>query len=214
MSTDMESRHWITVRQGNCVDLTSIPWVEPGAFSDHLKQARGRGLRLAQLFGRRESSGGVTLYAFVANDHEGTVGVCGSHLVASDRRPLQYPSIAAHWPAAQVFEREIAEQYGVHPVGHPWLKPLRYHPTDDGSPAPWGPFDRNKPIPGDYPFYRVEGEEVHEVAVGPVHAGVIEPGHFRFQCHGEEVLHLETRSATSTAAPSPFSCIGMRPVRR
>src|SRR6266403_1794145 len=40
-------------------------------------------------------------------------------------------------------------------------------------------------------FYRVEGEEVHEVAVGPVHAGVIEPGHFRFQCHGEEVFHLE-----------------------
>ena len=39
--------------------------------------------------------------------------------------------------------------------------------------------------------FRVEGEEVHEVAVGPVHAGVIEPGHFRFQCHGEQVLHLE-----------------------
>ena len=40
-------------------------------------------------------------------------------------------------------------------------------------------------------FYRVEGEEIHEVAVGPVHAGVIEPGHFRFQCHGEQVFHLE-----------------------
>ena len=40
-------------------------------------------------------------------------------------------------------------------------------------------------------FFRVEGEEIHEVAVGPVHAGIIEPGHFRFQCHGEEVLHLE-----------------------
>jgi len=52
-------------------------------------------------------------------------------------------------------------------------------------------FDPQKPIPGEYPFYRVDGEEVHEVAVGPVHAGVIEPGHFRFQCHGEEVLHLE-----------------------
>ena len=40
-------------------------------------------------------------------------------------------------------------------------------------------------------FFRVEGEEIHEVAVGPVHAGVIEPGHFRFQCHGEQVFHLE-----------------------
>jgi Ni,Fe-hydrogenase III large subunit len=42
-----------------------------------------------------------------------------------------------------------------------------------------------------YSFYRVAGEEVYEVAVGPVHAGVIKPGHFRFQCHGEEILHLE-----------------------
>jgi Ni,Fe-hydrogenase III large subunit len=40
-------------------------------------------------------------------------------------------------------------------------------------------------------FYRIGGEETHEVAVGPVHAGVIEPGHFRFQCHGEHVFHLE-----------------------
>src|SRR5262249_42596442 len=40
-------------------------------------------------------------------------------------------------------------------------------------------------------FFAIDGEEVHEVAVGPVHAGVIEPGHFRFQCHGENVMHLE-----------------------
>jgi Ni,Fe-hydrogenase III large subunit len=50
---------------------------------------------------------------------------------------------------------------------------------------------RASPSIGDAQFFRVEGEEVHEVAVGPVHAGVIEPGHFRFQCHGETVLHLE-----------------------
>src|SRR5207244_3731939 len=93
-------------------------------------------------------------------------------------------------PLAEI-PRVRPEQYGVHPIGHPWLKPLRYHDTDNGSPAPWGTFDASLPIPGDYPFYRVEGEEVHEVAVGPVHAGIIEPGHFRFQCHGEEVLHLE-----------------------
>ena len=47
------------------------------------------------------------------------------------------------------------------------------------------------PVVGVTDFYRVEGEEIHEVAVGPVHAGVIEPGHFRFQCHGEQVFHLE-----------------------
>jgi hypothetical protein len=46
-------------------------------------------------------------------------------------------------------------------------------------------------LPSVTDFYEVEGEEAHEVAVGPVHAGIIEPGHFRFQCHGEKVLHLE-----------------------
>ena len=51
--------------------------------------------------------------------------------------------------------------------------------------------DYRADIPGNTPFYQVTGESVHEVAVGPVHAGIIEPGHFRFQCAGEEVLHLE-----------------------
>ena len=59
-------------------------------------------------------------------------------------------------------------------VGHPWLKPVRF-------PRP------------DLDFFRVEGDEVHEVAVGPVHAGVIEPGHFRFTANGEHVVRLEQR---------------------
>lgn len=191
MSEGQLHRDWITMRQSECIDIAAIPNIESESFCDQVCSARTRGLRLAQLFGRRAADGGVTLFAFLADDHAGTVEVCCCHLGTTDCKPLEYPSITAHWPAAQAFEREIAEQFGVRPVDHPWLKPLRYHATDDGSPAPWGPFDRSKPIPGDYPFYRVEGDEVHEVAVGPVHAGVIEPGHFRFQCHGEEVLHLE-----------------------
>ena len=62
------------------------------------------------------------------------------------------------------------------PEGHPWLKPVRGN-------------NGNAPANGE--FFRVDGREIHEVAVGPVHAGIIEPGHFRFQCAGEEVLHLE-----------------------
>jgi Ni,Fe-hydrogenase III large subunit len=76
------------------------------------------------------------------------------------------------------FECELFEQTGVVPERHPWLRPVRS--GDD-----W----RKNGEP--YEFYAVQGEEVHEVAVGPVHAGVIEPGHFRFQCHGEQILHLE-----------------------
>jgi Ni,Fe-hydrogenase III large subunit len=75
-----------------------------------------------------------------------------------------------------MFEREVWEQHGLKPDGHPWLKPVRR--TDGNAPA-------------NGEFFRVDGAEIHEVGVGPVHAGVIEPGHFRFQCAGEEVLHLE-----------------------
>ena len=50
--------------------------------------------------------------------------------------------------------------------------------------------DKTKSMP-DYPFFSISSEELHEVGVGPVHAGIIEPGHFRFVCNGEQILHLE-----------------------
>ena len=74
-----------------------------------------------------------------------------------------------------IFEREIYENFGVEFEGHPWLKPVRY---------PCGRSDKSKII-DNYPFYEIESEELHEVGVGPVHAGVIEPGHFRFICNGK-----------------------------
>jgi Ni,Fe-hydrogenase III large subunit len=192
MSGSALSAGWREARQGDAVALAEIPAIAPGGFADCVAEGRERGGRIAQLFGRRRPDRGVTLYVLLAHDQAGTVEICCTHLAPrGSGEPMSYPSVTARWPAAQAFEREIAEQFGVHPVGHPWLKPLRYHASDDGSPAPWGLIDPQQPIPGDYPFYRVEGDEVHEVAVGPVHAGVIEPGHFRFQCHGEEVLHLE-----------------------
>jgi Ni,Fe-hydrogenase III large subunit len=80
-----------------------------------------------------------------------------------------------------IFEREMYEQYGIRFSRHPWLKPVRYssdrYCADD--------------IPDNYPFFSIESDELHEVGVGPIHAGIIEPGHFRFICEGEKVLHLE-----------------------
>ena len=101
-----------------------------------------------------------------------------------------YPSLTPLSPQAQAFEREIAEQFGLKPLGHPWMKRLRYHASWTGRDA-WAGKAGEPILPAVGDFYRVEGEEVHEVAVGPVHAGIIEPGHFRFQCHGEKVFHLE-----------------------
>jgi Ni,Fe-hydrogenase III large subunit len=89
-----------------------------------------------------------------------------------------YPSLTPRHPAAQIFERELWEQTGLVPEGHPWLKPVRFAGARQGQMA-------------DYPFFKVRGAGVHEVGVGPIHAGVIEPGHFRFMCHGEQVHHLE-----------------------
>ncbi len=79
------------------------------------------------------------------------------------------------------FEREIHENFGVKYSDHPWLKPVRYAKNRA---------DRSKTI-ANYPFYAIESDELHEVGVGPIHAGIIEPGHFRFICNGEQILHLE-----------------------
>ena len=112
-------------------------------------------------------------------------------LVLTTEVEREFPSLTLAGGAKfNLFEREIAEQYGLRPAGHPWLKTVRYHDNRTGRPDVFGN-DYRADIPGNTPFYRVEGESVHEVAVGPVHAGIIEPGHFRFQCAGEEVLHLE-----------------------
>jgi Ni,Fe-hydrogenase III large subunit len=111
-------------------------------------------------------------------------------LVAGCDAPERFTSMAARCEPFHLFEREIAEQYGLMPEGHPWMKMVRYHPNLTGKPDVFGN-DYNEDIPGRYDYYHVKGDEIHEVAVGPVHAGVIEPGHFRFNCIGERVLHLE-----------------------
>ncbi len=102
----------------------------------------------------------------------------------------EYPSLTPECEKFHMFEREIAEQFGVRPVDHPWLKMVRYHENYRGMEDVFGN-DYSQDIPGNYPYFQVEGEAIHEVAVGPVHAGIIEPGHFRFQCAGEEVFSLE-----------------------
>jgi Ni,Fe-hydrogenase III large subunit len=111
-------------------------------------------------------------------------------LVAGCNAPEAYPSMTLQCEPFHMFEREIAEQFGIRPEGHPWLKMVRYHANDLGRPDVFGN-DYSQDIPGRYDYYAVEGDEIHEVAVGPVHAGVIEPGQFRFNCIGERVLHLE-----------------------
>ena len=113
-----------------------------------------------------------------------------------DARDPDLPSLARfHYPASR-FEREMADLFGIRVSGHPDPSPLvrhgfwpeDYYPlrtdaerrvfTDDGQP---------------FPFTQVGGEGVYEIPVGPVHAGVIEPGHFRFSVVGETIIHMRSR---------------------
>jgi hypothetical protein len=120
----------------------------------------------------------LKFFIAVANDDSHKILIY-AHSQPADIKELKAITSLAH--QMHVFEREISENTGIVFKDHPWPKPLRY---------PFYRSDKRSKISG-YPFYNIESEETHEVGVGPVHAGVIEPGHFRFICHGEKVLHLE-----------------------
>ena len=168
------------LRNRRALSLRALPHETPEGFRRTVLDAVAADWRLVAFFGMPESRGETRLIAIVADDDNGSLGVTSTIVGPS------YPALTPDCSEAHLFEREIAEQCGVQPLGHPWLKPVRRHPPDHAAEVWQGKFD-----PERYDFFRIAGEEVHEVAVGPVHAGIIEPGHFRFQCHGEEVLFLE-----------------------
>ncbi len=110
----------------------------------------------------------------------------------------EYPDLSAVFPVAGRMQRAAADLSGVQAHGasdqRPWLNHGAW--ASDHHPLLRDPQALQQPTPGallDYPFVRVEGDGVHEIAVGPVHAGVIEPGHFRFSVVGEKILRLEQR---------------------
>lgn len=118
----------------------------------------------------------LRLFCCIAVDDEHSIDIF-STTIAKD---ATVASLTAMHRAFHPFEREIHELYGIGFEGHPWLKPLRF------------PHDRaNDGTIYDYPFFNIQSEEFHRVGVGPIHAGIIEPGHFRFICEGEKIHHLE-----------------------
>jgi Ni,Fe-hydrogenase III large subunit len=170
----MAMARMLELRNTAAAPLSDVPELPMAELRDAVCRAAADGAEIASLFACPEAArGGFRMYAVLADNARGVLRVASS---VFDR---SWPSLTPDCPAAHLFEREMAEQWGVTPEGHPWPKPVRFPPAAGAARV------------GDIPFFRVEGEEVHEVAVGPVHAGVIEPGHFRFQCHGETVFHLE-----------------------
>jgi len=174
----------LPLANGTSVPLDAVPVLELDAFQATLLALVDQEMRVVSLFAQALPGGGpVRLTAVLADDPRGTLVVGATEVQGG-----AFPALTPACPQVHMFEREIAEQAGLRPEGHPWLKPVRFA-------APLarqgGVTAASPPEAGVLAWYRVEGEEVHEVAVGPVHAGVIEPGHFRFQCHGEDVFHLE-----------------------
>lgn len=119
--------------------------------------------------------------------------------VATDIDPDKpsYESLTPYIYAVNWYEREIQDMFGIVPVGHPDPRPLvLYDDWPEGTYPLRKDFAWNSDVPRvpvAYPYKRVEGEGVFEIPVGPVHAGIIEPGHFRFSVAGESILNLEIR---------------------
>jgi Ni,Fe-hydrogenase III large subunit len=155
-----------------CLALRDLALADVAGWRDDVRSHIGAGARPLTLFGRMAASN--VLLTAVLQTPDGALEV----LRATVDPERGYHALTEDHPALHCFERELHEQTGVRVAGHPWLKPVRF----EGAP----PGAMNA-----YPFYDIAGKEVHEVQVGPIHAGVIEPGAFRFMCLGETVHHLE-----------------------
>jgi len=159
----------------------------PGTAFTLPQSKAGGAARLVTIFGSLDSHGASRVhYVF-------DVGKPAySEIVRPANGPLR--SIAHELPSAAWHERELHDQYGFEIVGQPDLRPLIFHDNWPDGVHPM--IDRVDDVPWikrEYHFLQVQGEGIAEVAVGPVHAGIIEPGHFRFSVVGDTILHLELR---------------------
>lgn len=125
-----------------------------------------------------------------------------SHLQISIRLSLEgdtpeYPSITPLFPAAHWLERELRDMLGITPVGHPDLRRVAVHPDWPQGVYPlrkdFVPGTKVPRVQGEIDLCQVEGEGLYEIPVGPVHAGIIEPGHFRFFAFGEDIINLQAQ---------------------
>jgi len=157
--------NWIITENNKRINANDIPIIS----LEEIKKDFGEmERRLIGFFGKKEFDN-IRLYVVLSDDKVGKLYITSTLFTPEVK---SYDSFTNIYPQFHIFEREFYEEFGIEPLNHPWLKPVR--------------LNQDK-----YPFFEMQGEEVHQVAVGPIHAGVIEPGHFRFMCHGEKVYDLE-----------------------
>ncbi len=169
-----DNTNWLRVKNCEKVNLNDIQALDIDDLRcEIISMCNVKGLRPVGFFGKDWGMGQVKLFVILGDDNknnsDGEFYVTSSLFKAGIK---SYECITNEVPSFYNFEREFFEEFKIKPLNHPWLKPLRQNQKD-------------------YPFFKMEGEDIHEVAVGPIHAGIIEPGHFRFMCNGENVYHLE-----------------------
>lgn len=157
--------NWIITENNKRINALDIPTISIDEIKSDVEQMK---TRLVGFFGKQEFNN-VRLYVVMADDKVGKLYVTSTLFTPEEK---SYESFTQKFSAFHIFEREFYEEFGIEPLHHPWLKPVRENQDK-------------------YPFFEMKGEDVHQVAVGPIHAGVIEPGHFRFMCQGEKVYDLE-----------------------
>ncbi len=176
---------------------TSVPTVEVTRerFAELCRKAAlTLNLPLSLLFATDERATDQAYYvhAVFAVDAEKTRFILRIRVPADD---AHYPSVTAHVMAAHWYERLIHDQFGLIADNHPDWRRLEHHEN-----IPQNTFPLRKDFAWDtklahanepYPMHAVEGEGIYEIPVGPIHAGIIEPGHFRFNVRGERILTLE-----------------------
>ena len=171
--------YYITDNTSSAVALADIPEVEYAAlYNDLKKRLHEERYHIAHYFATPDGNR-LKFFLILLDDEQHKVMI--SSFAMDYYEDVALPSLTAMYPAVHPFEREISELYNVEFDSNPWNKPLRFS---------YDRRNRNSTI-DTYPFYTIEGESLHEVNVGPIHAGIIEPGAFRFICNGENVLHLE-----------------------
>ena len=172
-------KYYITDNTAPAVPLSEIPEASYAEFyADQAAKLADARYHIAHYFALPLGDR-LRFFCLLLDDAEAKVLIASHAMEYYDEQEL--PSLTALHPQVHPFERDIAERYGVRFDGMPWPKPLRF---------PFDRFDRGSTM-DNYPFYTMEGRSLHEVNVGPIHAGIIEPGAFRFICNGEQVLHLE-----------------------
>lgn len=168
--------------------------VEKGELPSVVRLLKERGGRLFTMVGtdEREREGLFFLYYLYAFD---PIHTFVTVKVGLTEEAPSFPSLTVQFPALNWYEREVKDLLGLRPLGHPDLRPLVLH-----GDWPEDLFPLRKDYPGELEAPRMESreealsyesEDVTEVPVGPIHAGIIEPGHFRFGLVGDAILHLD-----------------------